>query len=138
MEQKHFINFKTVLRKNLILRKHNVNNEKVYWTKIKWLQFRKENCMKVFYKYSFNENENFKILDLQRMKNRRSNNDLQLIPLYSQPLALPATKVADLEALFPYIHESSRHFYQQISGNANTRDEIHDSSEEQNKSDSEN
>lgn len=129
MEQKQFISFKTLISQKYVHRKENINKEKVSWLRIKWLQFRKENPDKVFYKYSFDENEEFKIIDFSRKKGRRSNVNLPLTPLYSRQLALPANKLADLQSLLPYIHESSHHYYQTLTGN-DTHDPISDSNED--------
>lgn len=123
MEQNQFLNFKSLLSERYVHRKENITRQKVPWMQIKWLQYRKAEPGKIFYKLTFEENEEFQILDISR-RGRRSGNTFHLSPLYSGTLSLAAEKVTDLQALLPYIHQSSRCFYEKLVGNEETKDTL--------------
>lgn len=117
MQQTDFLSLKSYLEsKKYVHRKENTEKEKVAWLSIKWLQLRKGDTGKVFYKHSFNEDEEFKVLDLnyKRVSCKNINNCITLKLLYLGHLLLSAEKVADLRVLLPYINETSRHFYENI------------------------
>jgi len=43
-----------------------MNKEKVDWLSIRWLQFKKDKPFQIFYKYSHNDLEAWKIIDVKK------------------------------------------------------------------------
>ncbi|KAJ8877997.1 hypothetical protein PR048_022460 [Dryococelus australis] len=65
----------------------------------------------VKFKYSFQDDEQFKTLDLSRRHTTRTSLPT-LTPISSTPLPLSADKVNDLKFHLQYIHPNSRQFHE--------------------------
>lgn len=113
MEQKEFLNFKDILKTTYIHRTTNTEGETVFWRKIKWIKYTPSHPGQMLYKYNFEEEESFKILDLSRkqVSRRSAIKTVDLKPIAVKPIPLSVQKLADLKSLQPFIHPNSRLFY---------------------------
>ena len=109
MAQEDFVSVGEML-KFATIRKTTVEGEKVEWLKIKWIQVRKPEPLKVYFKYTVNEDMPFSCVSFKK-KGRRLKTDYALAPLFSQPRALSKEKVADLTKLMKYVFPVYHGFY---------------------------
>lgn len=138
IEQKDLLNFEDTLKDKYIHRKINTNKEAVNWLQIKWMQYTTKFPTKVLYKNSFDLVVDFKVLDLSRTT--RSNayatrattsfgaggllgKETILQPLHRSRIPLPEKKLKDLKDLMQYISETSRYFYNDLTGQPGSCDD---------------
>ena len=101
------------VKKRIVKRKTNSQKQKVNWLDIRWIQVRKEKPFHLFYKYSLNTLESWKILDVQKRQPGRPIDigRIELQPLYSGPRPLPSNKLDDLKILMQFIPPVYHAFY---------------------------
>ncbi|KAG5880548.1 hypothetical protein JTB14_021220 [Gonioctena quinquepunctata] len=108
-----FFDFKSLLKTRFQHRKINTKGDSVLWNKIRWIQYRHDKPGTMFYKFSFDGDQEFSSLDLSRKKTRNLQNS-QLTPLSKKLLGIPENKLKHLQELQPYIDENSRVYYSQF------------------------
>ena len=91
------------LSQAVAIRKTSETGEKVEWLKIQWIQVRKSEPMKMYYKYSVQEDVDFQCVNFGK-KSRNENMQYTLKQLYPHhPRPLSAEKVKDLHKLLKYV-----------------------------------
>ncbi|KAG5864776.1 hypothetical protein JTB14_016704 [Gonioctena quinquepunctata] len=113
MGLKFFFDFKSLLKTCFQHRKINTKGDSVLWNKIRLIQYRHDKPGTMFYKLSFDGDQEFSSLDLSRKKTRNLQNS-QLTPLSKKLLGIPENKLKHLQELQPYIDENSRVYYSQF------------------------
>lgn len=113
MSQNEFSDFALLLKEKFTWRKVNADKNKFLWNQVKWLRFTKKSFGKVFYKTSLNENEEFKILNMQRRGiNSVTENDLK--KAYVRDVPISSKKKKDLIDMLPLIDNCYHDFYKNI------------------------
>ena len=112
------------------------NGEKVDFRNDKILHIRKDAPMTFFVKWSHNDIELFKSVNLNKVKKGRPSGfvkeglslmDVQPQQKYSAQHAIMSTKYRDLQSLLPFIPPTYHHFYQNIAhGDTNSFSEVQD------------
>ena len=118
------------LKSSIVNRKVNTVSGKVEWLKIHWISVVKDQPLQFQYRYSMNDLECWKTVDLQRKTKGRPADigRVSLPPLYSQPRAVDGKKVSDLLELLNYIPPMHHGFYHQLTQRRNDSDaELEDS-----------
>ena len=107
--------FKSVneLSKTVTVRKQSETGEKVEWVKIQWIRVCKAEPLKMFYKYSVQEDVEFSCVNFAK-KGRKCKNVTCLRLLHPQQRPLSADKVKDLHKLLKYIPPIHHDFYNRL------------------------
>lgn len=137
MENSHFFSTDKV-KKCLINRKTNEDGETISWLKIQWLKFTKEKPFTMMYKYTFNELEAFKEINLKpKIRGRISNlGTIHENLLYSGQRKINPLKLKDLKDLLIYVPPVHHDFYKSLKpAQEETPCCLSESSEEENDSD---
>jgi len=109
MDQQMFMSLENIL-KSCIHRKVSTDGSKVEWLKIQWMQIRKAEPLKLYYKYSVQNDMPFSCVDFGR-KDREITVD-HMSPAYSQSRPLSREKASDLRKLMKYIPPVYHSFYE--------------------------
>lgn len=115
-----FIDIKELPRKlGLIDRKKNDKNEKVQFREVRWLQVEEFGITK--YKYSFDEAEDWNIVDIR--KNRKMNRSQpetdNLLVNINKSKTIAAKKYDNIQEQIPFIPENLRGFYYNLKRGEN-------------------
>lgn len=106
------------LENEITNRKISENKQKVEWLKIRWLQFRKDEPKKLFYKtYSVSDCIDFDVVDIARkgLWGRPSRNFSQKLNLlYPRGRPITKEKKKDLMSLLKYIPPIYHHYYRNL------------------------
>lgn len=107
MDYAKFLNFAGLFspRNPLVLRKKDINGDPFKWTEIHWIRYVKEHTNNIFFKYTTNEEEEFRLVDLKRTKNE---SPLKPNQLYTEKQPIAEEKKKDILDLLPIL--SSRNF----------------------------
>ena len=100
--------------KSLIVHcKTNTRKEKVDWLSIRWLQVRAEKPFEIYYRYSHNNLDAWKVLDIRNKRRGRPVDigRVELSQLYTGPRALNPSKYKDLHDLMQFIPPVCHEFY---------------------------
>ena len=90
------------VQKNLTFRGFNSDTEKMSWMSMKWLNIRKNKPGVMFYKTSHATTAEVKQVDFNK-KNQIPMSELNLLPLYDEPMKLSYEKFMDMQSLIPYV-----------------------------------
>ena len=112
MQQQDFLSI-SELAKYVTVRKLDEDGNKVEWLKIQHIQIRKEEPLKMYYKYSVQDDMPFSCVSFSR-KGRPLKHDYVLKTLYSEPRRLSAEKANDLRKLLKYVPPVHNSFYDAI------------------------
>ena len=102
-------------------KKKNTQKETVELLKIRWLQVRADDPFKIYYCYSHNNLEEWKVLNVRKRSCGRPV-DLghqNLLPLYSGPHSLSQSKYSDLCELLQFIPPVYHEFYTSLKSTSN-------------------
>lgn len=110
------------LKAAIVNRKVNTVGGKVERLKIHWISVSKDKPLQFRYRYSINDLECWKTVNLQRKtKGRPPDMGRVVLPhLYDGPRAINSKKVADLLELLHYIPPVYHGFYRQLDGTTST------------------
>ncbi|KAK5647846.1 hypothetical protein RI129_002738 [Pyrocoelia pectoralis] len=124
MEQSEFFSSKS-LEEVICHRKKNEKKGPVNWLKIQWLQFRKEEPFKIFYKETLNDIIEFETIDLQPNKKGRPLRlaNVALNNLYNGPLPVSTEKKKNMLELLQFIPPVDHTYFKNLNGT----DELEDS-----------
>ena len=119
MNQDEFVTLAAV-RAEIVYRKVNTFKEKVEWLQIRWIGITKDKPFEIQYKYSHNDLESWKILDVRRRKRGRPLDPGRLVlqPLYTHPRPIKANKLKDLSELLDYIPPIYHEFYTNLQSSS--------------------
>jgi len=109
MEQDMFVSVKE-LERGCTIRKTSLDGHKVQWLKIQWLQVRKSEPFKLYYKYSVLNDVPFSCVDFVK-KGRKVPEVAFLKCAYSHMRTLSHDKSADIQKLLKYIPPINHEFY---------------------------
>jgi hypothetical protein len=99
------------LTKAVTVRKKSQTGEKVEWLKIQWIQVRKSEPLKMYYKYSVQDDVDFSCVNFAK-KGRTDKLGCSLGQLHpQQPRALSSDKVKDIRKLLKYVPPIYHDFY---------------------------
>ena len=98
----------------MTIRKTSADGHKVEWLKIQWIQIRKAEPLKMFYKYSVQVDVPFSCVNFAKKGRSDPLNRSSLKVLYSQPRCLSAEKVKDMKKLLKYIPPVHHDFYTRL------------------------
>lgn len=130
MEQKDFLDFKSLLKTEYTKRTEDNEGDSVRWLNIRWIKYLYDdaNPAQILFKTSLVEEEPFKILDTSHKKSvrRQGNQNSLLSPISNHPLKLSKEKLQDLKSLLPYISTHSKMYYQTFIENLDYSSDIHD------------
>ena len=101
---------------HLCNRKVSVGKQKVEFRKIMWFRFERSNPLKYKYRYTLNELEAWKTVDLARRRRGRPSNlqDVELTLKYTSPRGINPKKKADIMKLLQYIPPVFHAYYQNL------------------------
>ena len=85
------------------VRKKSENGQKVEWLKIQWLQVRKQEPYRLFFKYTVQEDLEFSSINLLKTYISCDISTIKLKPLYTERRVLSVEKVADVKRLLKYV-----------------------------------
>ena len=113
------------VRSEIVYRKKNTLKEKVEWLSIRWIQTRQDKPYQIFYKYSHNDLESWKILDVcRRTRGRPSDPGRIVLPrLRAGPRPIQPKKLKDLLELLDYIPPVYQAFYKALESSASAESE---------------
>jgi hypothetical protein len=109
-------NFKStdVLLKSMSVRKTAEDGDKVKWLQMQWIQVRKEEPGKLYYKYTLQQEVEFSIINLKKSGAAANVASLELKPLYAGPPPLSAPKSIDLRKLMKFVPPIHHAFYNSL------------------------
>ena len=116
MQKTTFLNFRSLVQR-LVNRKVNMQREKVEWMKIRWTRFRKDNPYKMMYKYTVDDDEEFKVVSFEK----KSKGCQQQQPILNLPMLYPSgrlishAKFKDIQDLMKYVPPIHYEFYNSIA-----------------------
>ena len=112
MQREDFIST-TPLTEMIVNRKKNVNNEKVEWLNIHWIRVEKACPLSFKYRYTHNDLEPWKLVDLgpKRVGRPVDMGRVTLAPLYDSARPINPAKLRDLKSLLCYIPPIYYSFY---------------------------
>jgi hypothetical protein len=105
------------------IRKTTETGEKVEWLKIQWLQVRKSEPLKLFFKYTLQDDMPFSCVSFVK-RGRPVNWPVTLKKLYPAKRPLSAEKLADIKKLLKYVPPLHHEFYNCMTVSANIVDII--------------
>lgn len=112
---KNFYNFEKLLKGPLILRKNNINKEKVYWPEITWFRYTQINPLVVQYKKTLTDEDDFQSLSFQRFGRAKDiSNSYLLTNISDELLPISVEKKKDLLTLLPFIDSECHKFYKNL------------------------
>ena len=115
MNRKDFVALKS-LKPNIVNRKWNNDHCKVNWLAMHWIRVSSEKPYQFSYKYSLNELESWKVVDLRRKRGRPASMARPIPLLYTAPRKIKQRKLDDLHSLLPYLPPVHHAFYESLSG----------------------
>lgn len=121
MQQNDFVSI-TELAKYATIRKTDDNGQKVEWLKIQHIQIRKDMPMKMFYKYSVQDDLPFDCVSFVRKGRPLKQYSLKL--LHSEPRPLSVEKANDLKKLLKYVPPAHHSFYEGIIKHARKENDM--------------
>lgn len=86
--------------------------EKFEWKLVRWMRYEKNKPGVLQYKSSLELNEDFKELNINQRRQKKSN--YTLTKSYLDPLPISFNKKSDLVSLLPLINPEFHHFYQKL------------------------
>ena len=100
MEMGDFVSVQ-IVRSTIVYQKVDVNKQKVDWLSIRWLRFSKEHPLEIYFRYSHNTLEAWKILDVYPRRQGRPSDvgRTALVPLYTSQRCIKDSKIKDLKSL---------------------------------------
>lgn len=117
MKRDDFVSTKS-LENAILRRRKNTNGEDVNWLKICWIRVLKNKPYTMLYKNSFDENAEFKTLDLShRLGRPQKFENIILSPLYDNARPVTSEKFNDMMDLLPYIPPIHHNYFKQLSRN---------------------
>lgn len=128
MGQPDFLDYATLLKTEIHLKKNNEAGEKFVWHDVKWLRYTKSEPYKVFYKTSLENDDQFGIMDM--LRRGKHNPSLRPSTCYSAPLPISIEKKRDILSLLPYIAPTFHEFYRNLPTASVKSDPIIDTDEE--------
>lgn len=110
----------------LVNRKKTIDGEKVEWLRMKHIHFEKKKPLKMFFKYSHSNDEEYKVVDMahkRRSKDPR-NIDEEPVALYPNGRGISKEKMMDLKSLLPFVPPIHHRFYKslRVDGTVQTDD----------------
>ena len=126
MENNNFLNFSSVYKKQLKLRKVDSNGDIFQWKQVRWLRFYQNQPGVLFYKTTFGEEE-FKSV---RFTRRGRCSRLQVPLRYSGPVTIAVEKKRDLMDLLQFISPVFHQFYKELPTSQETYNIMPDSEDE--------
>jgi len=116
MSQESMVSVAPIM-KVLTIRKHDDMKQKVEWLKIQWIQIRKENPKKMFYKYTVQEEVPFFSVCFEKKSKVRPVllNDVVLSKLYVEPRVLSQEKFKDIQKLLKYVPPLHHPFFESLA-----------------------
>lgn len=115
MNQDNFISFSQLYSagQKLVKRTNDKDGNKIQWLNIKWMRHEKDFGV-IKFKYTLEDNEPFKTMDLRRRVKGRPSLP-EVLPLsYHASLPVNPLKKKDLLSLLPLIHRDFHEFYQNL------------------------
>ena len=121
-------NFKSVepLLKLITNRKVDESDQKVNWLDMQWLQLRKNEPYKLFFKYSLDDDASFSFILLAKRGRQTNLSEVSLAPLYCGATKLSKEKYSDLMKLLKYIPPIYHDFYQKLEHSGHNKDVLED------------
>ena len=112
-----FIDIKS-LKSFIVNRKINTSKEKVEWMKIHWFRVEKSKGLTFKYRYTLNDMEPWKTVDLKPKRSGRPSDigSAKLSPRRSVKRTIKKEKLDDLLHLFPYVPPIHHEFYRSLTG----------------------
>lgn len=114
LKQENFLAFNQLLSTTYVHKKQNSDGESIKLLNIKWLQYRVDSPGKFLYKFSFQDKQEFKEVNLNRRSKLSTFAAKNLTPISSQIIQLPDKKVKDLKSVLEFINPISRPFYESL------------------------
>jgi hypothetical protein len=108
------------LQKYTTIRKTSIDGHNVEWLKMQWIQIRKEEPLKMFFKYSVQEDIEFQCVDFSKKGNSLADSEYTLQPLYREQRPLSHEKAADIKKLLKYLPTVHLKFYTDICDHVST------------------
>ena len=104
MSQDNIVSIDKVV-KEIVNRKTNTDGNKVEWLRILWIRVEQDHPYTFKYRYSHNELEEWKVINLQKRQRGRPANlgTMTLDPLYSGPRPINRKKLDDLRQLLDFV-----------------------------------
>ena len=109
MKQEAFVSVASLL-KHAVIRKKSTDGSKLEWLKIQWIQIRQQEPMKMYYKYTCQDDVPFSCIDFAR-RDRPVAPGNHLLPLYNRPRNLSVEKAADIQKLMKFVPPVYHTFY---------------------------
>ncbi|CAH2012972.1 unnamed protein product [Acanthoscelides obtectus] len=109
-----FVDIKELPRKlGFVDRKKTTTNEKFSFRDVRWIQIEEFGITK--YRYSFDETENWTIVDIRKQRNldRRGQNEPLLVNV-DRIRPIGANKFDNIQEQIPFIPENFRGFYENL------------------------
>lgn len=123
MTHDKFLDFASLLKNQLVLRKKNSEGNLFKWQEVKWLRYTQAPG-KVYYKTSLQENEPFKIVSF--LRRGKPNPKLDPKSLYTDTLQISKEKKEDLLSLLPLIRPEFHQFYRDLKVSNSVVDSLPD------------
>ena len=135
MERETFVSLQP-LKDAIVNRKKNTEKGKVEWLKIRWINVDKDHPLQFRYRYTHNELEEWKVVDVKRVSKGRPPDvgKIKLPLLYATPRKIKKAKLKDLIELLVFIPPIFHDFYKQLNGSedadSETEAEVSESEDE--------
>ena len=113
-----------LLKDAIVNRKVNTDGEKAEWLKIHWIRVEKSSPLCYKYRYTLNELEPWKTVDLRPKRVGRPSDlgRVELPPLYDGPRSISDAKYRDLQQLLCYIPPVYHEFYTKLTSDSHNTD----------------
>ena len=122
MSQQDFLDLKALSR-CIVNRKVDERGAKVQWLKMRWIRVEKSKPLKFQYRFSHNELEVWKTVDLRRRRGRPCDIcKFQLTRLYGGPRQVSSPKLSDIRDLMDYIPPVYQKFYEELNSKESDQD----------------
>ena len=130
MSQQDFLNFKA-LSQCIVNRKEDEHGAKVQWLKMRWIRVEKSKPLKFQYRFSHNELEAWKTVDLRRRRGHPCDiGKFQLTRLYGGPRKISSPKLSYIRDLVDYIPPVYQKFYEELNSKESDQDTSSDDDSE--------
>ena len=110
MNQELFVSVGDLLH-YAVIRKKCTDGSKLEWLKTQWIQIRQQEPMKMYFKYTCQDEVPFSCVDFARRDHRTMPPSYHVLPLYSHLRTLSAEKAADIKKLMKFVPPVYHPFY---------------------------
>jgi hypothetical protein len=124
-----FLDFSSLLKQDLILRKNDMEGEKITWRNIQWLHFEKQTPGSFSFKTNLRRDEIFRMVNFRRRG--RHMGKLLPNPSYHGPNPISVEKKRDLLDLLPFISETFWEFYRNLKTSVVVRNTLPDATDDE-------